>query len=49
MNDIFGGAMNRLFKFAMLWIIVVTLAISTTGHISDAHLNMYISIDFPTF
>lgn len=44
MSDIFGGALSGLFQIASVWIIAVTLAISTTSSISGAHLNPSISV-----
>lgn len=49
MSAIFGGALKGLFQVAAVWIIAVTLAISTTGHISGAHLNPAISIALAMF
>ena len=49
MSDVFGGALKGLFQVAAVWIIAVTLAISTTGHISGAHLNPAISIALAMF
>jgi len=49
MSDIFGGTLQGLFQVAAVWIIAVSLAISTTGHISGAHLNPSISIAFAMF
>jgi hypothetical protein len=49
MSDIYGGALEGLFQNASIWGIAVTLAISTTGHISGAHLNPAISIAFAMF
>lgn len=49
MSDIFDGAFAGLFQIASVWIIAVTLAISTTAHISGAHLNPSISVALALF
>ena len=49
MSDIFGGAFSGLFQIAAVWIIAVTLAISTTASISGAHLNPSISVALAMF
>jgi len=48
MSAIFDNALAGLFQIASVWIIAVTVAISTTGSISGAHLNPAMSIAFAT-
>lgn len=43
------GSLVGLFQIASVWIIAVTLAISTTASVSGAHLNPSISIVFALF
>ena len=49
MSAIYSGSLVGLFQIASVWIIAVTLAISTTGSISGAHLNPAISVCFAWF
>ena len=46
MSAVYADALKGLFQIAAVWIIAVTLAISTTGPVSGAHLNPAISIAF---
>jgi glycerol uptake facilitator-like aquaporin len=46
MSAIFTDSLVGLFQIASVWIIGVTLAISTTAAISGAHLNPAVSIAF---
>ena len=49
MSAIYTDSLVGLFQIASVWIIAVTLAISTTGGISGAHLNPAISVCFAWF
>jgi Major intrinsic protein len=49
MSDIFGGAFSGLFQVAAVWVVAVTIAISTTSSISGAHLNPSISVALALF
>lgn len=49
MSDIFGGAFSGLFQVAAVWVIAVTIAISTTSSISGAHLNPSVSVSLALF
>ncbi len=44
MSAIFTNSLVGLFQIASVWIIAVTIAISTTASISGAHLNPAVSI-----
>ena len=49
MSAVITGSLVGLFQIASVWIIAVTLAISTTASVSGAHLNPSISIAFALF
>lgn len=49
MSAVYTNSLVGLWQIAVVWVIAVTVAIATTGHISGAHLNPAISIALAVF